>query len=125
MDLKANIVTFLPGSVPAIEIGYFGPQSRRTMQTTAEHVVIEAQAHSIAKVRMLIDLTHIGHFDTGAVDEALSPKIIINYEKIAIFGQKGFVAETTRIILRSAGFFYRDKLKMFEDRDSALRWLQA
>ncbi len=73
----------------------------------------------------MVGLSQIGHFDLGSIDETLFPLVNIQFERVSFYGQTGFVREATKLVVRSAGIFYKDRVQLFDSRDTALNWLLA
>jgi hypothetical protein len=122
---QGNTVVFLAGPQPVIDLCLHGAQTQTTIQILEIGIAELARVNSLTKIRLLDDLTHVGSFGFSAINETLFPKIISSYEYVAFYGQKGFVREATKLVVRAAVSFYKDKVKMFEDRDSALEWIQS
>lgn len=123
MGIATNTITFLPGVIPIVEICFVGPQNKRTLQAAALLINSYLLEKNLKTISLLVDLAHIGHFDLGAINESLFPATLIQYQLVAVFGQKGFVKEAARIIISSAGLFYKDRIMMFDNRENSLSWL--
>ncbi len=123
MDDEKNITICHKFPTPYIEVQFQGLQTRKSVQLMELKISEYIKNLNITEILLLVGLSNIGHFDLGAIDESLFPKINTQYEKIGIYGQSGFVKEATKMIVRSAGLFYKDRIKLFDSREDALEWL--
>jgi hypothetical protein len=75
------------------------------------------------RVRVLIDGTELEGWELRAAwdDLKLGLRHGSEFEKIAIYGNKGW----QEIAARIGGWFVSGEVQYFEDRESALEWLQS
>lgn len=123
MDQSKNITICHKVPTPFIEVLLQGAQTRRSIQTIEVKISECIKELNNTKTLMMVGLSHIGHFDLSAVDETLFPQVNTQFERVSFYGQTGFVKEATKLVVRSAGLFYKDRIKLFETRDAALEWL--
>lgn len=125
MDESKNITICHKVPTPFIEVLLQGAQTRKSIQTIEVKISECIKELNNTKSLLIVGLSHIGHFDLSAVDETLFPQVNSQFEKVSFYGQVGFVKEATKLVVRSAGLFYKDRIKLFDSRDTALEWLLA
>ncbi len=122
-DNPSNTVKLNPDGY--IEITITGDQSYLSFDGLRQDIEQYSERLRVQHlpVRGLVDLSGMTGFSAGSNKAALELLEGLTYDKAALFGGSGAVAEITKLILLAIG--RNDQTRVFPDKASALAWLLA
>jgi hypothetical protein len=103
---------------------YEGDQTYSIVQSDVEKIIaLSAQFRKEKKsVRVLGDYSRIGYADSGARKAASEALKEADYDKIALFGTNMFHTVAANLIIIASG--KSRKIKVFNSRQNAVKWLK-